>query len=565
MTPPTMTPFDLSGPLPTGTTLLEASAGTGKTYAIAALVTRYVAEGGGRARRAAGDHLRPRRQPGAARAGARAAGRGRAARWPTRRPPTRRRAAGACSPTSTTPRRSRRRQRLRDALADFDAATIATTHQFCQQVLRSLGRRRRRRPGATLVENLDDLVVEVGRRPLPAPLRPRPDAARRSTAATRSRWPAPAVGDPQAALAPAERRPRRPPAARRVSFAATVRARGRAPQAPARRLSPSTTCSTRLARRPRGRGLPRPASGCASRWRIVLVDEFQDTDPVQWEVLDRAFAGHVPLVLIGDPKQAIYAFRGGDVVTYLAAAPHGRHPGNARRPTGAATPPLVDRLQALLRGAALGDPRIAVHPVAAHHRGPARGRARVRAAAAAAGAPRRLPLTRSGARSPSAPRATTSPATSPPTSPRLLASGATSTGEPGRGRRRRGAGAAATTWRLSRRALADRGIPSVVSGGGSVMLTRRPPTWLTLLEALEQPHRSGRVRAAALTPFVGTPPRSSTRAGTTSPTTRRAGPALAGPLLRGRGVAAVHEAGEEPTGSPPGCCADPTASGCSPT
>jgi len=37
--------FDLLGPLPTGTTLLEASAGTGKTFTIAGLVARYVAEG----------------------------------------------------------------------------------------------------------------------------------------------------------------------------------------------------------------------------------------------------------------------------------------------------------------------------------------------------------------------------------------------------------------------------------------------------------------------------------------------------------------------------------------
>ena len=66
------------------------------------------------------------------------------------------------------------------------------------------------------------------------------------------------------------------------------------------------------------------------RWRIVLVDEFQDTDPVQWQVLDRAFSGHATMVLIGDPKQAIYAFRGGDVVTYLAAAATADHPGHAR-------------------------------------------------------------------------------------------------------------------------------------------------------------------------------------------------------------------------------------------
>ena len=40
-----MQTFDIAGPLPTGTTLLEASAGTGKTWTIAALVTRYLAEG----------------------------------------------------------------------------------------------------------------------------------------------------------------------------------------------------------------------------------------------------------------------------------------------------------------------------------------------------------------------------------------------------------------------------------------------------------------------------------------------------------------------------------------
>ena len=74
------------------------------------------------------------------------------------------------------------------------------------------------------------------------------------------------------------------------------------------------------------------------RWPIVLVDEFQDTDPVQWQVLDRAFSGHATLVLIGDPKQAIYAFRGGDIVTYLQAAAHRGRPGRPSAPTGAATP-----------------------------------------------------------------------------------------------------------------------------------------------------------------------------------------------------------------------------------
>ena len=52
---------------------------------------------------------------------------------------------------------------------------------------------------------------------------------------------------------------------------------------------------------------PAAAERVRSRYRVVMVDEFQDTDPVQWEILRTAFHGHRTLVLIGDPKQAIYA------------------------------------------------------------------------------------------------------------------------------------------------------------------------------------------------------------------------------------------------------------------
>ncbi|HEY7957056.1 MAG TPA: UvrD-helicase domain-containing protein [Polyangia bacterium] len=58
------------------------------------------------------------------------------------------------------------------------------------------------------------------------------------------------------------------------------------------------------------------------RWRYALIDEFQDTDQVQWRIFRKAFfeAGEAnPLYLIGDPKQAIYGFRGADVQTYLDA------------------------------------------------------------------------------------------------------------------------------------------------------------------------------------------------------------------------------------------------------
>ncbi|MCC4622065.1 exodeoxyribonuclease V subunit beta [Xanthomonas cassavae CFBP 4642] len=66
-----------------------------------------------------------------------------------------------------------------------------------------------------------------------------------------------------------------------------------------------------------------------AQYAIALVDEFQDTDDRQWAIFSNVFgngplaqaAGFAPsLFLIGDPKQAIYGFRGGDVHTYLAAA-----------------------------------------------------------------------------------------------------------------------------------------------------------------------------------------------------------------------------------------------------
>ena len=61
----------------------------------------------------------------------------------------------------------------------------------------------------------------------------------------------------------------------------------------------------------------------ARRYRAALIDEFQDTDPIQWRILQRAFGGPQPrhlLVMVGDPKQAIYRFRGGELATYRQAA-----------------------------------------------------------------------------------------------------------------------------------------------------------------------------------------------------------------------------------------------------
>ncbi|HEV2541017.1 MAG TPA: UvrD-helicase domain-containing protein [Frateuria sp.] len=78
-----------------------------------------------------------------------------------------------------------------------------------------------------------------------------------------------------------------------------------------------------------GTALARPDRHLAERlfaqWPVALVDEFQDTDAQQYAILDAIYRGQDGvargrLVMIGDPKQAIYRFRGGDIQAYLAAA-----------------------------------------------------------------------------------------------------------------------------------------------------------------------------------------------------------------------------------------------------
>ena len=68
---------------------------------------------------------------------------------------------------------------------------------------------------------------------------------------------------------------------------------------------------------------PRLAESLRSRYPVALIDEFQDTDPLQYAIFSRIYgAGEAPaagpLFLVGDPKQAIYSFRNADLHTYLS-------------------------------------------------------------------------------------------------------------------------------------------------------------------------------------------------------------------------------------------------------
>ena len=506
--------FDVCGPLPTGVTVLEASAGTGKTYTIAALAARYVAQGMALDRlllvtftRMATGELRERVRE----------------RLVWAEHGLSRTLAGASSPvgdevvdllaTGSPDVVAQRRDRLARAIADFDAATIATTHGFCQEVLGGLGVAGDVEPDATLVEELHDLVEEVVDdlyvRRFHRVLNP---AFGRDEALAIGRV---AVANPAARLEPADAGADTEEAMR-VRLAKAVRAELEVRK---RRLAVMTydDLLTRLDATLKGPGGPAAAQRLQARYGVVLVDEFQDTDPVQWDILRRAFTGGATtLVLIGDPKQAIYAFRGADVFAYLKAA---RTAGaratlevNRRSDQG-----LIDAYDALLGGARLGHEGIVYRQVRAAdaHQAP-------RLTGAPVGAPLRLrlahrdepaiALTRGGFASNASAREHIARDLADDLVG-LLSSQAEVEMRAQDGtalrRERLRPGHVAVLVRTHRNAALIRDaleavdVPAVINGAGSVLATDAARAWLALLEAIERPSSPPRARAAALTPFLG--------------------------------------------------------------
>jgi exodeoxyribonuclease V beta subunit len=531
--------FDLLGPLPAecSTTVLQASAGTGKTFALAGLVTRYVAEGKATLdhmllitfSRTASQELRER---------------------------VRRQIVDAViafdDPSTiggnqlvahllagTEDQRLDRKRRLRDALAGFDAATIATTHQFCQLVLKSLGVAGDTAANVTLLESLNDLVAEIvddlylahfGQQrddpvlPYDAALRLAREVVNNPAAELRPRDPEPGsqaavcVDFAKEVLAELEIRKRRLGVLGYDDLLSRLAAALDTDDSPAR---------VRM----------------HQRWPIVMVDEFQDTDRVQWQVIDRAFSGRSTVILIGDPKQAIYAFRGGDIVTYLEAAKTAGEQ-NTLATNWRSDAALLERLHVVLRGAQLGDPAIVVDDVEAYHQGH-------RLAGAPYNDPFRLrvvqrpTLGRSGIQDLRIDDLREHIGADVAADIRaLLASGATFDGKPVQHRdiaviveRHRDAAACF-------KALCDAGIPAVYTGDSDVFTSEAAEDWLCVLEAFDQPHRPGMVRAAAATMFFGET--AETLAAGGDRLTDRVAETLRewAAHARERGVAAVYEAAQ---------------------
>jgi exodeoxyribonuclease V beta subunit len=505
--------FDPCGELPRGVTVLEASAGTGKTYTIAALTARYVAEGIPLERlllvtftRIATGELRERVrerlvsvESGLAR---RLAG---APPDPDEDQVVRLLARGEAE---------RHRENLARAIASFDAATIATTHGFCQEMLGGLGIAGDLEPDVTFAEDLSDLVDDVVddlyiRRFAPKRLNPDGSAAfSRAEAGAIARA---AIDNPSARVVSDDSEVPK----MRLGLAQAARKEFEARKR-AMMVMTYDDLVERLKSALAGPGGAAVAAQLRARYEVVLVDEFQDTDPAQWEIMRLAFGpgpaeAGTSLVLIADPKQAIYAFRGADVYAYLEAAraaeTQATLPINWRSDQG-----LIDAHDALFSGVKLGHEGIAYRQVRAAdaHQMPGLTGAPVAAPLRMRVAMRAdLPQTPRGyARAADARRHVVCDVAADIVT--LLSSGAqvarrtegTETVQPAHiavlVRTNRQAA-------MIREALEDVGVPAVINGAGSVFGTEPARQWLRLLEALERPASIMRAHSAALTAFVGWP------------------------------------------------------------
>ncbi len=258
------------------------------------------------------------------------------------------------------------------------------------------------------------------------------------------------------------------------------------------------------------------------RYPVALIDEFQDTDPTQYKIFERIW-GAAPgtFFMIGDPKQAIYAFRGADIFAYMEAKRSAEDRAYTLDRNWRSDPPLVDAVNCIFdRSAApfLFD-EIPFSPAQA-----APGATEQMRAAEGAGAPLRfLLLERDGdpkrgevreARR-IIPRAIATDIA------RLLTSGArigpsTEEAEAGSSEREALSGTRAVgpgdvailcrtkTWGQDiSRVLNDRGIPNVVRGEDSVFDTAEAAEFLALMAATADPADPRALRAALCTSLIG--------------------------------------------------------------
>ena len=363
-----ITPFDLATPPPAGLTVLEASAGTGKTYSLAGLTVLGLAMG-----RVTTREVLVVTFTEAATAELSGRLRSRLAKAVTmlERP------LGAERPTDDVDAllvegndddRAARAARLRVALAEFDAMTISTIHGFCQRLLSAAG-------ATAVAVSADDSDIDdvVGDQILASGLLlAKPE---RVTTAVKRRLALPDAVMADHVSAKPEQRTVIDAVIDLVERAvATVLHRRRRWR---HRTFDSMLTDTRdLVTDPdRGRGL---VAELRDRFRLVLIDEFQDTDRVQWDIFRTAFLDETLLgpraavVVVGDPKQSIYRFRGAELSAYLSAVNYARATGGSLHSLGTnyrSDAQLLAALETIFDGATFGDDSVRFVPVAAGRSG----------------------------------------------------------------------------------------------------------------------------------------------------------------------------------------------------
>jgi len=348
-----LSPFNLASPqLETGRVVVEASAGTGKTYSLTVLVVRHVAELGLTA-----DQLLMVTFTNAATAELREKTREQAQETLQYLRISKMEHPWMATMLATPESRATAIDNLQQFLSHFDDTTITTIHGFCQIVLRRAGLHSPAPQKYVVQDNVDDIINQVitdllidpmsdDARLLHGNLYPRTgddphpltsSDVRKSLSklheAVKRR-----MGNPKALMLP-ELAP--------SPFATKIDAlKKRDPEITRQAETIASCVNTVIAevhRRCYDAGIityddmvrmvaetldkndevaQNLARSIASQYSIVMVDEFQDTDASQWSIFSHIYEANpeeVTLVTVGDPKQAIYRFRGADVQVYIDA------------------------------------------------------------------------------------------------------------------------------------------------------------------------------------------------------------------------------------------------------
>lgn len=479
------TPFNYTEfPLPVGT-VVDASAGTGKTYAVAAHVTLALASRDDLSigqilittfTRNAAAELRDRVRRRLVATAALLRGE------PADRPDDLDRALldGAAGEPHVVA------ARLERAAAEFDTATIATIHGVCSKVLACAGL-------ATESGGLDDVRSRVLDEVVNDELVKEAVAGRQWNEARMRDLVGTAAQDPfmkpwtEPGLDPEDRRI--------LDEAADVVARCVGRVHDAMRSQPGYDDLLRLAWDVvSGAGGDAVVEQLESRFRLAIVDEAQDNDPLQWKFFHRLFPGtdERRLIVVGDPKQAIYGFRGADVAAYVDftnTADRRTLPINRRSDR-----PLIEALNQAMAGATFHGASVVYAPVQADERHQASrivGHAALElfdlgdtgdATAVVTPTVRKVVELLDGASS-----ALSTDGGTRPIAPRDICV------------------IVRTNWIGGRIAteLGRRRIRAVTAGTSSVMRSRIAGDLRALLEAMERPSSPGRIRRAAVTRFFG--------------------------------------------------------------